>query len=177
MQGRQIWCSCLFLTCQEDCRINDCSHPSNRSKELCTMKNMACQGEGNHLIIITMQIVCKETLFSIMSTQIRQVLSSHLYHFIISIKCNLDRTKYLETGMALEFLGTGSAVSTPHRNVSSLALHFCGATWIFDCGDGTSRQLYNSSVRPGKIECIFITHLHGDHVSTFKTNYMFTLYT
>lgn len=66
--------------------------------------------------------------------------------------------------MALEFLGTGSAVSTAHRNVSSLALHFCGGIWIFDCGDGTSRQLHSSSVRPGKIESIFITHLHGDHV-------------
>ena len=66
--------------------------------------------------------------------------------------------------MALEFLGTGSAISTPHRNVSSLAFHFCGGVWIFDCGDGTARQLYTSSVRPGKIECIFITHLHGDHV-------------
>lgn len=70
----------------------------------------------------------------------------------------------------LTFLGTSSASPTETRNVSSLLLKPGSETgsWMFDCGDGTLRQ-WNR--RPGalsslstKLEAIFITHCHGDHV-------------
>ena len=70
---------------------------------------------------------------------------------------------YLRTGLALEFLGTGSAKPTKLRNVSSTALHFPGGTFLFDCGDGTLRQTHGSQTCPSKIDSIFITHLHGNH--------------
>ena len=62
------------------------------------------------------------------------------------------------------FLGTGAAAPTRDRNVSSLAIALDGDTLVFDCGEGTQHQLLRSSVRPGSIEAIFITHLHGDHL-------------
>jgi ribonuclease Z len=37
-------------------------------------------------------------------------------------------------------------------------------TWIFDCGDGTQRQMTNAKFVKSKLQAIFITHLHGDHV-------------
>jgi ribonuclease Z len=62
------------------------------------------------------------------------------------------------------FLGTGAAAPTRTRNVSSLAIVLDGRTLLFDCGEGTQHQLQRSTVHPGSIEAIFITHLHGDHL-------------
>ncbi|MCP3032635.1 ribonuclease Z [Halobacillus sp. A1] len=69
--------------------------------------------------------------------------------------------------MELFFLGTGSGVPSKDRNVSSLALRLLekrGTTWVFDCGEATQHQILNTNIRPRRIEKIFITHLHGDHI-------------
>lgn len=54
---------------------------------------------------------------------------------------------------------------TKFRNVSGLAVSLSnGAVWLFDCGEGTQHQLQRAEgVSQGRIERIFITHLHGDH--------------
>lgn len=65
----------------------------------------------------------------------------------------------------LVFLGTGSGKPVPTRNVSSTALFRDGKLFMFDCGEGTQVQLAKSSVRPGAIAGIFLTHFHGDHVN------------
>lgn len=65
------------------------------------------------------------------------------------------------------FLGTGAGVPAKARNVSSIALQLLEerrATWLFDCGEATQHQILRTSVKPSKIEKIFITHLHGDHI-------------
>lgn len=69
--------------------------------------------------------------------------------------------------MELFFLGTGSGVPSKERNVSSLVLRLLeerGTTWVFDCGEGTQQQILNTNIRPRRIEVVFITHLHGDHI-------------
>ncbi|MCP3025776.1 ribonuclease Z [Halobacillus sp. A5] len=69
--------------------------------------------------------------------------------------------------MELFFLGTGSGVPSKERNVSSLVLRLLeksGRTWVFDCGEATQHQILSTSIRPRRIEKIFITHLHGDHI-------------
>ena len=40
-----------------------------------------------------------------------------------------------------------------------------GESLMFDCGEGTQTQLARSSMKPGKISAVFITHFHGDHVN------------
>ncbi|WP_347862801.1 ribonuclease Z [Salimicrobium sp. PL1-032A] len=69
--------------------------------------------------------------------------------------------------MELYFLGTGSGVPSKERNVSSLTLRLLeetGKVWMFDCGEGTQQQILHSPIKPRRVEKIFITHLHGDHI-------------
>lgn len=66
--------------------------------------------------------------------------------------------------MELTFLGTSSAVPSKYRNHASIALKAFGEVILFDCGEGTQRQLANVKISPMKIDKIFISHLHGDHI-------------
>ncbi|HEK9954444.1 ribonuclease Z [Streptococcus equi subsp. zooepidemicus] len=69
--------------------------------------------------------------------------------------------------MELQFLGTGAGQPAKHRNVSSLVLKLLdeiNEVWMFDCGEGTQRQILETTIKPRKIKKIFITHLHGDHI-------------
>lgn len=69
--------------------------------------------------------------------------------------------------MELLFLGTGAGLPAKTRNVSSIALKLLeerNAVWLFDCGEATQHQILYTSIKPKKIEKIFISHLHGDHI-------------
>ncbi|MGU9869255.1 ribonuclease BN [Kluyvera ascorbata] len=70
--------------------------------------------------------------------------------------------------MQLTFLGTSAGVPTRTRNVTAMLLNPQHPTqpglWLFDCGEGTQHQLLHTAFHPGKIERIFISHLHGDHL-------------
>lgn len=69
--------------------------------------------------------------------------------------------------MQLEFLGTGAGSPSKQRNVTSVALRLLeerNAIWLFDVGEATQHQILYTTIRPRKIEKIFITHLHGDHI-------------
>jgi ribonuclease Z len=65
--------------------------------------------------------------------------------------------------MEIVFLGTGGSFPSPQRGVSSLALKTHGEILLFDCGEGTQRQLMRSSLSFMGITKVFITHFHGDH--------------
>lgn len=69
--------------------------------------------------------------------------------------------------MALEitFLGTSSMVPTKDRNVQSIHLEYRGEGILFDCGEGTQRQMNIAGINRTKVKKILITHWHGDHVS------------
>ena len=53
------------------------------------------------------------------------------------------------------------------RNVTSIALRLLEerrSLWLFDCGEGTRHQILKSPLKLSKLEKVFITHMHGDHV-------------
>lgn len=69
--------------------------------------------------------------------------------------------------MDIFFLGTGAGMPAKQRNVTSIALKLLeerGAIWLFDAGEATQHQILHTSIKPRRIEKIFITHLHGDHI-------------
>lgn len=66
--------------------------------------------------------------------------------------------------MELIFLGTSSAIPTNFRNHSAIALKAFGEIMLFDCGEGTQRQMTRAKLSPMKISKIFISHFHGDHI-------------
>ncbi|MBM4240642.1 MAG: ribonuclease Z [Euryarchaeota archaeon] len=66
--------------------------------------------------------------------------------------------------MELIFLGTSSALPTKHRNHSAIALKSFGEVFLFDCGEATQRQMSKMKLSPMKVNKIFVTHFHGDHL-------------
>jgi ribonuclease Z len=75
--------------------------------------------------------------------------------------------KGLSTELSLCFLGTGAGSPANVRSTSCTLLKLAGTNYLFDVGEGTQRQLQfargkGSAIQ--KIEKIFVTHLHGDHI-------------
>lgn len=69
--------------------------------------------------------------------------------------------------MELTLLGTGAGRPSKLRNVTSMALRLpvpSSSVWLFDAGEGTQHKLLETPIKLNRIDRIFITHLHGDHV-------------
>mgnify|MGYP001489531503 FL=1 len=64
----------------------------------------------------------------------------------------------------LTILGSSSAVPTSKRNLTAHVLNVHERFFLIDCGEGTQLQLRKNNIRFGKIDHIFISHLHGDHI-------------
>jgi len=60
------------------------------------------------------------------------------------------------------FLGTGGSVPSARRNTAAVLVRRGGDRILFDCGEGTQRQMQRS-VGLIPVDDIFITHLHADH--------------
>jgi len=65
--------------------------------------------------------------------------------------------------LRVTFLGTGGAVPTTERNPSATLVNREGDRLLFDCAEGTQRQLMHFGAG-FDVGHLFLTHLHGDHV-------------
>jgi ribonuclease Z len=63
----------------------------------------------------------------------------------------------------LVFLGTSASMPTALRAPAAFLLRRGGERLLFDCAEGTQRQLQRSTVGLPDLEEIFLTHFHGDH--------------
>jgi ribonuclease Z len=68
-----------------------------------------------------------------------------------------------EVSLSLRFLGTSASRPTVERSVSSIAVVREGETFLFDCGEGTQRQMMRYGVA-FSLRDIFFSHMHVDHI-------------
>ena len=64
----------------------------------------------------------------------------------------------------LTIMGTASAMPISDRNPSAQVLAVQGRLFLVDCGEGTQQQMRRAHLSFLKVEAIFITHIHGDHL-------------
>ena len=65
--------------------------------------------------------------------------------------------------LTVRFLGTSASRPTVERNVTSVAMIREGETLLFDCGEGTQRQMMRYGISFALAD-IFFTHMHADHM-------------
>jgi len=78
----------------------------------------------------------------------------------LSVKKVINGMGFLE----IIFLGTGGSLPTKKRNLPSIVVRRGAEIIMFDCGEGTQKQLIHAKIGINKKMKILITHMHGDHV-------------
>lgn len=78
------------------------------------------------------------------------------------VRRQVERPYFSAMALVLRFLGTSASRPTVERNVSAVAAIRDGETLLFDCGEGTQRQMMRYGVSFGLAD-IFFTHFHADH--------------
>ncbi|MBS1593291.1 MAG: ribonuclease Z [Bacteroidetes bacterium] len=78
----------------------------------------------------------------------------------------------------LTILGSNGAIPAYDRHPTSHFLNYNGDGFLLDCGEGTQMQMARYNIKRGRLDHIFITHLHGDHffglmglITSFNLNY------
>jgi ribonuclease Z len=64
--------------------------------------------------------------------------------------------------LSLFFAGTGGSVPSARRGLPAILVRIGGDRLLFDCGEGTQRQLVRS-IGLLDMQCVFVTHFHADH--------------
>ena len=78
------------------------------------------------------------------------------------LPCLSPHSNPVQAMIRVTFLGTAAARPTVRRNVSGISVQREGELMLFDCGEGTQRQMMRYGTGFG-LWGIFITHLHADH--------------
>lgn len=66
--------------------------------------------------------------------------------------------------MQVVFLGTSGSIPTPERALPAIAVVRQGEIILFDCGEGTQRQMIKAGLSFHRKTKVFVTHMHGDHI-------------
>ncbi|MDE1846355.1 MAG: ribonuclease Z [Candidatus Micrarchaeota archaeon] len=64
----------------------------------------------------------------------------------------------------ITLLGTSGSTPTKTRGMPSVAITHNGKIYLFDCGEGTQMKMLLHGINISKIETVFLSHIHADHV-------------
>lgn len=70
--------------------------------------------------------------------------------------------------MTVHLLGTGAAVSDPHRTTTMLAFEGADTVFLVDCGGDAVQRMLRVGLDPAALEAVILTHQHPDHISGFS---------
>src|ERR1700712_4537184 len=65
--------------------------------------------------------------------------------------------------LEVSFLGTGASVPSARRSTAAVLVARGGDRLLFDCGEGTQRQMQRS-LGLVQVDEIYLTHFHADHI-------------
>jgi ribonuclease Z len=97
----------------------------------------------------------------------RRVLNSQLHLVVLFLSLlmidNIAASARSDQ-MRVTLLGTGTPFLNAERFGSAILVEVAGKRFLFDCGRGVVIRLTQAGVSPKDIDCLFLTHLHSDHV-------------
>lgn len=64
----------------------------------------------------------------------------------------------------VKILGSSSATPAFQRYTSAQVVNYNDRYYLIDCGEGTQMQLQKYRIKYSRIDALFISHLHGDHI-------------
>jgi len=83
---------------------------------------------------------------------------------LVSENVGVDRATALEEGLHVYICGAGSPLPDPKRSGPCIGVIAGQQAFVFDAGTGGSRNLGPMGFPVGRIDTIFLTHLHSDHL-------------
>lgn len=92
----------------------------------------------------------------------KSVLSALLF-LIANMLSPISQAAQL-SGLRVILLGTGGPELSPHRMGYATLVEAGDQRLLFDAGRGALQRIYESRIDPVTISCVFITHLHSDHI-------------
>lgn len=91
-------------------------------------------------------------------------LSERGFQTLVTQNIGLDPTVGLEDGLHVYLCGAGSPLPDPQRSGPCIGVLAGDRAFVIDAGTGGARNLGPMGFPTGRIERIFLTHLHSDHI-------------
>jgi ribonuclease Z len=87
-----------------------------------------------------------------------------IFERAVNARVGIDATRNLPDGLHVGLCGTGSPLPSADRAGSCTVIIAGSRVFVVDAGEGGARNLQLMGIGPGRIERLFLTHFHSDHI-------------
>jgi len=112
------------------------------------------------LIVVAGLLVVAIVGFNLFKTQIAE----RVFHRAIDQNAGIDRSAALPDGLHIYLCGTGSPMPDATRAGPCLGVLAGDQAFVFDVGSGGVRNLGSMGFPTARLESVYLTHLHSDHI-------------
>lgn len=129
------------------------------------------RGKQNLLTTVGVIVGCGLILAGV-GVVFRPQIGAWILQQVAHRQAGLDVVATLPPGLHLALCGTGSPLPDPSRAGPCNAIIANGKVFLVDAGEGTSGNLARMGIPAGRIEAIFLTHFHSDHIDGLGSTLM-----